>query len=125
MFGTMTGVKIRNLIFVVLVGMAFSCLSAKGDLSEGAPEGEIFSYKKEGGVAHEIEIHFPKDQDLTNPVPGIMMFHGGGWSKGDRISFRYLCHYFASRGLVAATANYRLGKGKRLCITDAKSAIRW
>jgi hypothetical protein len=49
----------RNLIFV-FVGMAFSCLRATGDLSEGAPEGEVYSYKKEGGVAHEIEIHFPK-----------------------------------------------------------------
>ena len=105
--------------------MAFSCLGATGDLSEGAPEGEVYTYKKQGGVAHEIEIHFPKDHDRSKPVPGIIMFHGGGWSKGDRISFRYLCHYFASRGLVAATANYRLGKGKRLCITDAKSAIRW
>ena len=113
------------MIFVVLVGMAFSCLGATGDLSEGAPEGEVYTYKKQGGVAHEIEIHFPKDHDRSKPVPGIIMFHGGGWSKGDRISFRYLCHYFASRGLVAATANYRLGKGKRLCITDAKSAIRW
>ena len=118
------GVKMRRVIFV-FVGMAFSCLSVTGDLSEGAPEGRVYSYKKEGGVAHEIEIHFPKDHDRSKPVPGIIMFHGGGWSKGDRISFRYLCHYFASRGLVAATANYRLGKGKRLCITDAKSAIRW
>ena len=51
----------RKLIFVLLVGMAFSPLIAKGDLSEGAPEGKVYSYKKEGGVAHEIEIHFPKD----------------------------------------------------------------
>jgi acetyl esterase/lipase len=101
----------RRVIFV-FVGMAFSCLSTTGDLSEGAPEGEVYTYKKQGGVAHEIEIHFPKDHDRSKPVPGIIMFHGGGWSKGDRISFRYLCHYFASRGLVAATANYRLGKGK-------------
>ena len=71
------------------------------------------------------------------------MFHGGGWSSGDKAQFRYLCHYFASRGIVSATANYQLapkkgkqsgkgsGKGadkasiKRVCVTDAKSAIRW
>ena len=63
------------------------------------------------------------------------MFHGGGWSSGSRAQFRYLCHYFASRGIVSATASYRLankkdknagaGSPKRVCITDAKSAIRW
>jgi hypothetical protein len=39
------GVKMRRVIFV-FVGMAFSCLSATGDLSEGAPEGEVYTYKK-------------------------------------------------------------------------------
>ena len=79
MIAALIGVKMRNLIFV-FVGMAFSCLRATGDLSEGAPEGKVHTYKKEGGVAHEIEIHFPKDHDRSKPVPGIIMFHGGGWS---------------------------------------------
>tara|TARA_B100001769_G_scaffold233203_1_gene196533 strand:- start:256 stop:1005 length:750 start_codon:yes stop_codon:yes gene_type:complete len=81
-----------------------------------------------------MEIHFPKDHDAaTELVPGIIMFHGGGWGGGKRDQFRYLCHYFAKRGLVAATVSYRLatkagngeGSRKRVCITDAKSAIRW
>ena len=65
------------------------------------------------------------------------MFHGGGWGGGHRKQFRSLCHYFSTRGLVAATVTYQLAtkagankvKGtksrKRVCITDAKSAIRW
>lgn len=65
------------------------------------------------------------------------MFHGGGWGSGSRVMFSYQCNYFASRGLVAATVTYKLAekavanktKGtesrKRVCITDAKSAIRW
>ena len=52
--------------------MAFSCLRATGDLSEGAPEGKVYTYKKEGGVAHEIEIHFPKDHDRSKPVPASL-----------------------------------------------------
>jgi len=34
----------KKLIFVVLVGMAFYCLGTTGDLSEGAPEGKVYSY---------------------------------------------------------------------------------
>ena len=62
-----------------------------------------------------------------------IVFHGGGWGGGHRKQFRYICDYFASRGLVTATASYQLapkkykgdGSRKRVCITDAKSAIRW
>ena len=102
--------------------------------SNDIPEGKIYTYKEEDGVTREMEIHFPKGHDATTElVPGIIMFHGGGWGGGKRDQFRYLCHYFADRGLVAATVSYRLatkadnGKGsrKRVCITDAKSAIRW
>ncbi|MGI9447191.1 MAG: alpha/beta hydrolase [Pirellulales bacterium] len=122
----------RTITLCMVLG-AFSCLTncARG---EDIPEGKIYSYKEEDGVTREMEIHFPKGHDATTEsVPGIIMFHGGGWGGGKRDQFRYLCHYFADRGLVAATVSYRLatkadnGKGsrKRVCIRDAKSAIRW
>ncbi|MFT5131315.1 MAG: arylsulfatase A, partial [Rhodothermales bacterium] len=103
-----------------------------------APAGKVYVYKTVDGQAREMEIYFPNGKPPATPVPGIIMFHGGGWGGGDRGQFRYLCHYFASRGLVAATVTYRLAtkaekakmrgggqSGKRLCIPDAKSAIRW
>ena len=37
-----------------------------------------------------------------------IVFHGGGWGGGHRKQFRYICDYFASRGLVTATASYQL-----------------
>tara|TARA_Y100000766_G_scaffold125052_1_gene107483 strand:+ start:171 stop:1046 length:876 start_codon:yes stop_codon:yes gene_type:complete len=122
----------RTITLCLVLG-AFSCLTNSAR-SDDIPEGEIYSYKKEDGVTREMEIHFPKDHDAaTELVPGIIMFHGGGWGGGKRDQFRYLCHYFAKRGLVAATVSYRLatkadngeGSRKRVCIADAKSAIRW
>lgn len=104
---------------------------------EDTPPGEVHTYKEKDGVAREMEIYFPEGHDASgNTVPGIIMFHGGGWGGGHRKQFRYLCNYFASRGLVAATVSYKLAKPakqvkgekesrKRVCITDAKSAIRW
>lgn len=122
----------RTTTFCLVLG-ALSCLTNFAR-SDDIPEGKIYSYKEEDGVTREMEIHFPKDHDAaTELVPGIIMFHGGGWGGGKRDQFRYLCHYFAKRGLVAATVSYRLatkadngaGSRKRVCITDAKSAIRW
>ena len=85
-----------------------------------------------------MEIYFPPNHDpAKTKVPGMMLFHGGGWGGGSQGQFRVACAYFASRGLVCATAEYQmLGKKemealpagetrKRVCVTDAKSAIRW
>ncbi|HTN76404.1 MAG TPA: alpha/beta hydrolase [Pirellulaceae bacterium] len=108
--------------------------SAFGD----TPAGKPFIYKQSAGKPREMEIYFPPNHDpAKTKVPGLILFHGGGWSSGTRAQFRAACQYFASRGLVTATAEYRmlskaeaqaLPKGeshKRVCITDAKSAIRW
>ena len=105
----------------IFIGIIFYCMIT----SIGLSDVKIFEYKKVGGKAKEIEVHFPKNHDKAKQVPAIIMFHGGAWKKGDRSQFRFLCEYFATRGLVAATVTYTLGKGKQACITDAKSAIRW
>ena len=61
----------------------------------------VYAYKRVDGVAIELEVYFPKEKS-KKPVPGIIFFHGGGWSGDKREAFSYQCDYFASRGLVAA-----------------------
>jgi acetyl esterase len=102
------------------------------------PSGKVMVYKTVQGQAQEMEVYFPQDHNaVKTKVPGVLLFHGGGWSNGDLAQFRHACDYFAKRGLVAATANYRMHtkaeadqlpagiSRKRVCITDARSAIRW
>ena len=102
------------------------------------PKGKVYVYKQVDGVNREMEVYFPKGHDASKKtVPGIILFHGGGWGGGSRVAFAYQCNYFASRGMVAATVTYRLrtkedqatlteGQStKRVCIPDVKSAIRW
>ena len=104
----------------------------------GAPlPGKKFIYKQSGGKDQAVEVYFPPGHDPSKAkVPGIILFHGGGWRGGAIQQFRRACEYFASRGMVAATASYRttprknadelmVGEIKRICIMDAKSAIRW
>lgn len=91
--------------------------------------GKVYVYKESAGKPRELEIYFPPNHDPAKAkVPGLILFHGGAWSGGTRNQFRGTCEYFASRGLVCATADYQLvtkGQSKSVCITDAKSAIRW
>ena len=102
-----------------------------------SPSGKVYTYKQSAGKPREMEIYFPPNHDpAKSKVPGLILFHGGGWTGGTLDQFRAACAYFASRGLVCATAEYQmLGKAadklpagvsnKRVCVTDAKSAIRW
>ena len=103
-----------------------------------APSCKTYIYKTSAGQPRKMEIYFPPNHDPSKAkVPGLILFHGGGWSGGTLDQFRAACAYFADRGLVSATAEYRmhgkrdtdkLAKGesrKSVCITDAKSAIRW
>ena len=103
-----------------------------------APAGERRVYKDSAGKPRELELYFPPKHDATTAkVPGLILFHGGGWSGVSLNQFRAACAYFASRGLVCETAEYRMltkdeakalpagETRKRVCVTDAKSAIRW
>jgi len=100
--------------------------------------GKKFVYKQSAGAPQELEVYFPPNWKAGGPkVPGVLLFHGGAWAGGNLDQFRNAAHYLSSRGLVAATANYRMLKkgevkkkdgtleNKRVCLTDAKSAIRW
>lgn len=116
--------------------VALSSQAPAQDAFDGVA-GKPYVYKTSAGKERQMEIYFPENHDpAKSKVPGVILFHGGGWSGGTLAQFRVACAYFASRGLVCATAEYQmLGKDspklpageskKRVCVTDAKSAIRW
>jgi acetyl esterase/lipase len=57
------------------------------------------------------------------------MFFGGHWFTGAPQQLYPQCEYFASRGMVAMTADYRTGRKHKAkpfhSVADAKSAVRW
>ena len=123
----------------LLLALFISSLAVQAPAQDkfDGPTGKPYIYKTSAGKERQMEIFFPEGHDpAKSKVPGMILFHGGGWSGGTLAQFRAACAYFASRGLVCATAEYQmLGKGaaklpagetkKRVCVTDAKSAIRW
>ena len=92
-----------------------------------------FSYKLSNylGQPYELKIHafFPKDHKMTNKTPAVLFFHGGGWYGGTPDQFYPQCRYFALRGMVTFSAEYRtINKFKttpKEVVKDGKSAMRW
>jgi acetyl esterase len=82
------------------------------------PEGELF-----------LHLFYPPDWKKGDSRPAIVFFFGGGWKNGSYTQFIPQAEYFASRGLVAASADYRISSKHKTtpdkCVEDAKSAIRW
>lgn len=58
----------------------------------------------------DMDVYSPVTSDMT-PRPLLMLIHGGAFFNGDKhaIGFEEWANYFASRGYIVASINYRLG----------------
>lgn len=111
--------------------LAAQLASAQGNPAQPQPvslEGGISRlYKAVGGI--ELRLHIFNPPDTTTATPAIVFFFGGGWTSGTVAQFVPQAKHFASRGMVAIVADYRVfGRHKTTAldaIADGKSAIRW
>ncbi len=82
-----------------------------------------------GDVDLPMYVYLPKGHKPADKRPAIVFFFGGGWKAGSPGQFSPQCEYFASRGMVAITADYRVASRQGVkaidCVKDAKSTIRW
>ncbi len=84
-----------------------------------------------------MDLYYPNVAVDSSPKrPFILLFHGGGFSSGDKQSgdIRDLCVHLALRGFVCASVNYRLGhdfseygqyKARYRAIQDGNAALRY
>src|SRR5690349_21157368 len=81
-------------------------------------------YKTVGDVKLKMNIFNPEGHKAGDKRPAIVFFFGGGWQGGSTKQFAAQASYFASRGMVAMTAEYRIyGQHKAKvadCVADAK-----
>lgn len=77
----------------------------------------------------DLKLHIWSPETEGADRPCIVFFFGGGWTSGDYRQFARQSAYLASRGMIAASAEYRIRKKHNTtpdtCVEDAKSAIRW
>lgn len=87
----------------------------------------VFKKTPEG----ELTLHcfLPDGWTPADRRPVIVFFFGGGWKNGAFTQFVPQAEYFATRGIVAISADYRIASKHQTApdkaIEDAKTAIRW
>ncbi len=130
--------KILALLLVTVVSFAGAADKAA---SEGKPKragfgyppefvgAQTVTYKAVGETKLALYVFNPDGHKASDTRPAIVFFFGGGWTSGSPGQFEQQCHYLASRGMVAITADYRVASRHQVkaaqCVSDAKSAIRY
>ncbi len=86
-------------------------------------------YKTAGAARLSLTIYQSAPTPAQTPKPAIVLFFGGGWSSGSPQQFEFQARYFAARGMVAITPDYRVRSRHQSrvidSVADAKSALRW
>ena len=101
-----------------------------GNTGRKDPVGTPMVYKTVDGRPLHLYVSSPP-ASFTGPRPAIIFFHGGGWTSGSVVQFNTQSLALAARGMVAIDVEYRLipkppvMDSPRICVEDAKSAIRW
>ena len=115
-----------------LAALLAACVCAGGALPaqnrEFKPDKQIV-FKQFDKDPLELNVFLPEGWSAADKRPAIVFFFGGGWTGGSPTQFYAHSRYFASRGMVAISAQYRTksshGTSPFECIADGKSAVRW
>jgi acetyl esterase/lipase len=87
------------------------------------------TYKVINGDTLNLILRYPSNFKKSKKYPTIIFFFGGGWNGGSVGQFEPHAKYFASRGMIAVLADYRVksrqGTSPFEAVNDAKSAIRY
>ena len=89
----------------------------------------VFVYKNTPEGDLKMNVFKPTKYKKSNNIPVVVFFFGGGWTGGSPKQFYQQARYFADKGILAISAEYRIfGTHKTTpfeCVSDGKSAIRY
>lgn len=82
-------------------------------------------YLKDGDPMHRLDIYFPAKND--KPMPVLVHIHGGGWRMGDKERMKATGLFYASKGILFITPNYRLSPKVThpAHAEDCAAALKW
>ncbi len=95
------------------------------------PQGESRSIVYRSIDGHDLRLHLfdPPGHRSSHGAAALVLFYGGGWSRGSVRQFESHARFFARRGMFVALADYRVfcrqGTGVPEAIVDARAAVRW
>ncbi len=87
-------------------------------------------YKTAANYDLYVYLFYPDGHDpLRDKRAAAVFFFGGGWNSGSPTQFEQHARYLASRGMVAAVADYRVKSRQNAspkdCVADGKSTVRY
>jgi acetyl esterase len=131
----------RNRLFGVLGAAAMAIVQLAGIKASGSPKPEgrievrtetgpqIRVYAAKSGLELRAYIFRPAEGPKDGSRSAIIIFHGGGWAGGAPQNTFDRGRHFASLGMVAISAEYRLSDQKTVtpldAMEDARDIIRW
>ena len=118
--------KPRHVAFGLFLLLALTNLWAAQSVPSDVTIIRDVEYGKGGGHPLLLDIVRPKDTP-KDPMPAIVLIHGGGWSGGSKDSGIEAMTAAAQKGYFGATIDYRLSGEAPFPaqIEDCKCAIRW
>jgi len=123
--------KTSAILLACIVGVVLSAAASQRQTKseQTVIKPKLVVYKTIGEVELKLHIFEPAGRGAKKSLPAIVFFFGGGWTGGTPTQFYHQCDYFASRGMLAISAEYRVksrhGTTPFECVADGKSAIRW
>jgi acetyl esterase len=111
---------------------ALSDLWEDTELTQGLPHTfRIFQRFSLGNkLTEQLRLYLvnPRDWKESDRRPAVVFIHGGGWERGDADQWFPQCRYFALRGAVGASVQYRLASATNnidTCVADCQAAIAY
>ena len=116
--------------FIISILLIFGLLQlnySQNKIQQIKPEKILYKNTNEGEL--NLFVYKPSEFDVKKKYSCIVFFHGGGWNSGNPEQFQRQSRYFASRGMVAVSVEYRIrnkhGTSPIQAMEDVKSAIRF
>jgi len=98
------------------------------DLTDPTHRPQELIYKTADSQDLKLYVFYPPGHNAADRRAAVVCIHGGGWCGGTPQLFFPHARYFASRGAVAFSVNYRIssdgGPSVFDCLADCKSAMR-
>lgn len=126
--------KLWSLTLFMLGFMVQLSLAANQPVEIGSllqkPDMKELVYKTVGELKLHIFCLKPESFKAGEKRTAVIWIHGGGWNSGGADAFFPHARYFAARGAIAFSIDYRLLKADGSstlanCVADCKSAIRY
>ena len=117
--------KIIRLKFGILLLAALAAVSNAASVPD-----TTWVYKTVDGKELMMDVFLPEGYEAGDRFPVFVVFHGGSWRVGTPDMHYPDCEYWRSRGMIAASVDYRLKDRDHVqvpleCVKDAKSSVRF